>query len=515
MTDRDALLAAVTAAPNDNLPRRVYADWLEENGEADRAEFIRVQCRLAGADEDDPATWADRRRERDLLSRHGAAWSAPVPVDRFLAPFERGFVRRVAASPGVEVLDAVRAVLAASPGPIELTWQGRDLQPLGGLLNGPEAGKVDALALQVSESGIRHLVELGARTGLRRLALRPDSGRSRARGRPLDGLIFARAFPELRSLSLRGWGLGDADGRQVAAGHWGRLETLDLSENRLTRDFLNVTGPALSRLKALHLDDNPLPVPLRASPAGGASMPLEEVHWEECRLADDTARPALASPSLSRVTRLHLSRNGLNGAGLPDGTPWPHLRELALAGNPLTDRAVRAWVAARQTPPLSGLDLAWTRLTPKMLARLCSWPGLAGVSRLNLGNNPLGPKAVEALNASEHLARLRHLNLSHCGARDGVAALAGGGLLPRLLTLDLSHNGITARGANELAFSSATAGLCGLDLTGNLIGDGGAIALADSPHLPNLQRLQLDREPLDRRTVRRLQDRFGDAVEFS
>ena len=41
MTTSDALLAAVLANPADDLPRLVYADWLEENGEPERAELIR------------------------------------------------------------------------------------------------------------------------------------------------------------------------------------------------------------------------------------------------------------------------------------------------------------------------------------------------------------------------------------------------------------------------------------------------------------------------------------------
>jgi uncharacterized protein (TIGR02996 family) len=45
--DEAALLAAVLAGPDDDLPRLVYADWLDENGRPERAEFIRVQCELA------------------------------------------------------------------------------------------------------------------------------------------------------------------------------------------------------------------------------------------------------------------------------------------------------------------------------------------------------------------------------------------------------------------------------------------------------------------------------------
>jgi len=47
MTERDAFLQAIRDSPDDDTPRLVFADWLTENGDADRAEFIRVQCELA------------------------------------------------------------------------------------------------------------------------------------------------------------------------------------------------------------------------------------------------------------------------------------------------------------------------------------------------------------------------------------------------------------------------------------------------------------------------------------
>jgi uncharacterized protein (TIGR02996 family) len=42
-----ALLAAVRANPADDLPRLVLADWLRENGQPERADFIEVQCEIA------------------------------------------------------------------------------------------------------------------------------------------------------------------------------------------------------------------------------------------------------------------------------------------------------------------------------------------------------------------------------------------------------------------------------------------------------------------------------------
>lgn len=52
MTDRDSLLAAIRANPRDDLPRLVYADWLDENGTTDldvaTSEFIRKSVAFKG-----------------------------------------------------------------------------------------------------------------------------------------------------------------------------------------------------------------------------------------------------------------------------------------------------------------------------------------------------------------------------------------------------------------------------------------------------------------------------------
>jgi uncharacterized protein (TIGR02996 family) len=82
--DELALLAAVLASPGDDTPRLVYADWLDEHGNPERAEFIRMQCELAkrvretgGFGVCEPGHGPScqctlRRRERELLV--GRAW---------------------------------------------------------------------------------------------------------------------------------------------------------------------------------------------------------------------------------------------------------------------------------------------------------------------------------------------------------------------------------------------------------------------------------------------------------
>lgn len=51
VSDRQALLAAICADPDDDTPRLVFADWLQDQGEVERAEFIRVQCEFTRLDQ--------------------------------------------------------------------------------------------------------------------------------------------------------------------------------------------------------------------------------------------------------------------------------------------------------------------------------------------------------------------------------------------------------------------------------------------------------------------------------
>ncbi|MBM3978970.1 MAG: TIGR02996 domain-containing protein [Planctomycetes bacterium] len=46
MNERDAFVRGIAADLYDDTPRLAFADWLDEHGEHDRAEFVRVQCEL-------------------------------------------------------------------------------------------------------------------------------------------------------------------------------------------------------------------------------------------------------------------------------------------------------------------------------------------------------------------------------------------------------------------------------------------------------------------------------------
>lgn len=77
--DELALLAAIHAEPKSDLPRLVYADWLDDRGETEHAEFIRLQCQhhdtvIAGEEKRHYIT----SRERELLRRFKQPWCRPL-----------------------------------------------------------------------------------------------------------------------------------------------------------------------------------------------------------------------------------------------------------------------------------------------------------------------------------------------------------------------------------------------------------------------------------------------------
>ncbi len=93
MSDEKALLAAIWKHPHEDTPRLVYADWLEENGQPERAEFIRTQIELARLDEWDEEKRATlEKREKKLRKQFEKVWRAQLPSDLRKAPFHRGFV---------------------------------------------------------------------------------------------------------------------------------------------------------------------------------------------------------------------------------------------------------------------------------------------------------------------------------------------------------------------------------------------------------------------------------------
>jgi len=96
-------LDAIQSTPLDDTPRLIYADWLEENDQPERAEFIRVQCELERLPEnaDDRRSWL-RRRESRLIEQNTDRWKDTLPKGNGItwSDFRRGFAEDVRATNG-------------------------------------------------------------------------------------------------------------------------------------------------------------------------------------------------------------------------------------------------------------------------------------------------------------------------------------------------------------------------------------------------------------------------------
>jgi uncharacterized protein (TIGR02996 family) len=114
-----ALLAAVAAHPDEDTPRLIYADYLDELGDersCARAEFIRLQVMISGAEPETDEASAARARAAELLARYGRAWGLP-PAGGFPGyEVSRGFVDTLSVDlPGPAAWTEILRLLGIEP----------------------------------------------------------------------------------------------------------------------------------------------------------------------------------------------------------------------------------------------------------------------------------------------------------------------------------------------------------------------------------------------------------------
>jgi uncharacterized protein (TIGR02996 family) len=117
---QQAFLRAIADTPDDDTPRLVYADWLEEHGDPDRAAYLRVQCRIAEREQlaEVPFGDPDEERARELRQPNEDRWGAELPALRgvgyWFAGAFRGFPMVLFGNPDDLVRHGER-LLAATP----------------------------------------------------------------------------------------------------------------------------------------------------------------------------------------------------------------------------------------------------------------------------------------------------------------------------------------------------------------------------------------------------------------
>ncbi|MBY0231885.1 MAG: TIGR02996 domain-containing protein [Gemmataceae bacterium] len=240
MDASDILLADILADPGDDLPRRVYADWCEDHGDSDRAEFIRLQLALAAMPDDDPARPEAEARETRLRKANERRWLGPLRGHVQGWGFRRGFVDSLAMHPGdvlaarellertvpLDKLALVRCgerIILDRLAELPLLERLRSLDLSGNILDREDA---EGLLASPRLEGLRELrfndnpygfdaVEAVARSrtlgGLEVLELR----RSNLTDGPASRLCESACLSGLRVLDLRGNAIGEGGRREV------------------------------------------------------------------------------------------------------------------------------------------------------------------------------------------------------------------------------------------------------------------------------------------------------------
>jgi uncharacterized protein (TIGR02996 family) len=450
MSDQLALLAAIRDNPEDDTIRLVYADWLEEYGQANRAEFIPVQIELTRL----PQWWCSpdlhtRRQElylheRELIQAHGRAWVDGVRVQELLispctVTFRRGFPEQGYFDIGY--LRASAAGVLTHPLLRDLCITGIDDNTLAELLTFPWLAELRGLAPCRGNAWY----DLPAQDW-NRLADCPHLSR-------------------LESLSLGGLGVLNREGAARVA-------------NNL----------ALEGVRKLGFMEQPGARAVSALLGGCAFRSLTKLEVNDYGYPTPPAIPDLSeNPRLARLEYLSLRGYSVDRAGAEAITTaafWPTLRELTFGEGTLEPEALEVLGAA------TGGGLETLHLIQNLPARATGLfgPFLRTVRGLHfLAHQQMDAGVVAQLAECEYAAGLRSLSFSGC-LQIGDAE------------------------ASEIARSPVFGGLHSLDLGNTGVRPPGALALVASPYLGALTSLVLYGCDLDEWTKAALRKRFGDRV---
>jgi uncharacterized protein (TIGR02996 family) len=250
MNDLAEFLAAINAEPEDDLPRLVYADWLEEY-DGERANFIRLQIRLARGERLTPAESA--RVER-LEKRHGRSWAGKLTEWALVVGYQRGFPHSVVISAADFYEKAAELFRLAPIRQVTLIGAGNMMRYLVQL---PHLDRITALHLtgcHIGDSGVEKLGDCPHLGSLQTLRL----GSNGITSAGMVALATSRRLRQLRRLDLPNNEIGDWGARILAESpHLEQLEAIDLSRNDLTETGISFlrNSVSLTHLRRLDVDD--------------------------------------------------------------------------------------------------------------------------------------------------------------------------------------------------------------------------------------------------------------------
>jgi uncharacterized protein (TIGR02996 family) len=364
MKPEDALLHAILEQPEDDVPRLVYADWLEENGDADRAAFIRLQIELAKLPEND-RHHRSNPRESELLRKHRATWARGLPPWARKGTFCRGFVEAVSATARQFLKDGARLRRLTPLRVLQIERVNGFLPPVAAA---PHLAGLATLVISGDNLDAVEVAQLASSPHLAGLTRLQFTWRCRIAPEASRALADSPHLASLTDLDLLGNRMGPAGARALAdSPHLTRLRQLNLQANYISDEGAEALAraprlvsslttlilswndirpagagalarcPHLAHLKSLELMANPLG---DAGAAALASSPglagLTHLGLRECKISDAGARALADSPHLGNLVSLHLYQNKIGDPGARALLDSPHLRglrELSLSGN--------------------------------------------------------------------------------------------------------------------------------------------------------------------------------------
>jgi uncharacterized protein (TIGR02996 family) len=391
-TDAEPFLQRIRAFPDDDAPRLVFADWLDEQGGTGpaRAAVIRGQHPQAPRADPAPAPAERRAAGQKLRAGHGAAGGAPFRGCCSAIEFRRGFVEEVRIG-AIQFLRHAHELFAAGPvRRLDLLDAGSHL---GLVMRSPYLGRLAGLTVYAQH-------------------LREPLAQAVARCPHLGGLT---------ALALGRNRLTDAAADLLAgAAVLSKLEALDLSENEMTESGARAVAasPHLAGLRRLDLRQNPVG-PGGAEAVADRLANLEWLNLAGCGVGGPRLHGLARAAGLLRVAALDLSGNGLDAAGLKallaPAEGAARVRDLDLSRNDLGESGARVLAGSPALAGLRSLKLTGCGLTDDAVRALAASPHLGALAALDLGNNPAGDAAFEPFLHPVQLKSLRHLAVPAIG----------------------------------------------------------------------------------------------------
>jgi uncharacterized protein (TIGR02996 family) len=382
----DAFLHDILAHPDDDAPRLIYADWLDEHNDP-RGEFIRIQCALAQLSDEDPRRWPLELREQELLREHEAKW-LPNGIGEGPCVFRRGFVEEITLAPH-DFFTRAEQVFEQIP------LRYLCLRTVNRRVELERIAEASLIVGGVTFQRVAHSPRLAHLRGLRlAFALEAEELRS---------LQESPYLANLWELNLAHTGLTIENLRLLAdSSSLPSLRELNLSGNRLTHAAAAVLaeGRLLSQLETLHLESNLLgdagAVIVREWPA----LPrLTRLNLGHNQIFAAGAKALAEAPALRELISLNLSRNIScdEGAAALASSGWTRLQALNLWFNGVGDRGVRALAHAETLSQLTRLNLTANCVTDVGARALIESRSLPRSARLDLLRNDIGEAEQQRL----------------------------------------------------------------------------------------------------------------------